>query len=190
MLITEDLQEENLCQNQLHHPWQDFEGGWATSIHQTLASASISTTPSPNTGNTQPAITQHQYILLIWPWSDWGEAPPVSSTEYLTQYHTPFLTMHGSDKLPWGRGLCIGMCNQCRATSSLSHPINEHSHGWQALANHHSAHWPLWSVTWPVSLGCRCSGFYSSDLDTAVHTGIREAELLGYCPHSSGLMEE
>ena len=72
----------------------------------------------------------------------WGEAPPVSSTEYLTQYHTPFLTMHGSDKLPWGRGLCIGMCNQCRATSSLSHPINEHSHGWQALANHHSAHWP------------------------------------------------
>ena len=33
--------------------------------------------------------------------------------------------MHGSDKLPRGRGLCT-MCDQCRATSSLSHPIT----GW------------------------------------------------------------
>ena len=33
--------------------------------------------------------------------------------------------MHGSGKLPWGRGLC-NMCDQCRATSSLSHPIT----GW------------------------------------------------------------
>ena len=37
----------------------------------------------------------------------------------------PFLTMHGSGKLPWGRGLCI-MRDQCWATSSLSHPIT----GW------------------------------------------------------------
>ena len=33
--------------------------------------------------------------------------------------------MHGSGKLPWGRGLC-SICDQCRATSSLSHPIT----GW------------------------------------------------------------
>ena len=33
--------------------------------------------------------------------------------------------MHGSGKLPWGRGLCT-TCDQCRATSSLSHPIT----GW------------------------------------------------------------
>ena len=33
--------------------------------------------------------------------------------------------MHGSGKLPWGRGLCT-MCDQCRATSFLSHPIT----GW------------------------------------------------------------
>ena len=33
--------------------------------------------------------------------------------------------MHGSGKLPWGRGLCT-VCDQCRATSSLSHPIT----GW------------------------------------------------------------
>ena len=45
--------------------------------------------------------------------------------EYLTQYYTPFLTMHGSGKLPWGRSLCT-MCDQCRATSSLSLPIT----GW------------------------------------------------------------
>ena len=64
--------------------------------------------------------------------------------EYLTQYHTPFLTTHGSGKLPWGCGLC-NMCDQCRATSSLSHPITgwlELSQGWLTLANHHSAHWP------------------------------------------------
>ena len=33
--------------------------------------------------------------------------------------------MHGSGKLQWGRGLCT-MCDQCRAISSLSHPIT----GW------------------------------------------------------------
>ena len=33
--------------------------------------------------------------------------------------------MHGSGKLSWGRGLCT-MCEQCRGTSSLSHPIT----GW------------------------------------------------------------
>ena len=33
--------------------------------------------------------------------------------------------MDGSGKLPWGRGLCT-TCDQCRATSSLSHPIT----GW------------------------------------------------------------
>ena len=33
--------------------------------------------------------------------------------------------MHGSGKLPWGHGLCT-MCDQCRATSSLSHSIT----GW------------------------------------------------------------
>ena len=56
--------------------------------------------------------------------------------------------------------------------------LAEHSQGWLMLANHHSAHWPRWSVTWPESVGCRCSGFYLSDPDTAVHTGICETELL------------
>ena len=59
-----------------------------------------------------------------------------------------------------------------------SHFIFEHSQGWLTLANHHTAHWPRRSVTWPESVGWRCSGFYSSDPDTAMHTGICETELL------------
>ena len=40
-----------------------------------------------------------------------------------------------------------------------------------------SAHWLRRSVTWPEIVGWRCSGFYSSDPDTAMHTGICETEL-------------
>ena len=48
--------------------------------------------------------------------------------EYLTEYHTTFLTMHGSGKWPWGRGLC-NICDQCWATPSLSHLIT----GWTLI---------------------------------------------------------
>ena len=49
--------------------------------------------------------------------------------------------------------------------------------------SHHSAHWPRRSVTWLESVGWRCSGFYSSDPDTAMHTGIWEMELLEVMSH-------
>ena len=97
--------------------------------------------------------------------------------EYFTQYHTPFQVVHGSGKLPWGHGLCT-MCDQCRTTSYLSHPIT----GW--ILTWLTCRWPIIilligrHVTWPESVGWRFSEFYSSILDTAVHTGICETELL------------
>ena len=63
---------------------------------------------------------------MIWDGSGWlCSTQNDFNEEYLTQHHTPSLTMHGSGKLPWGLGLST-MCDQCRATSSLSHPIT----GW------------------------------------------------------------
>ena len=87
--------------------------------------------------------------------------------------------MHGSGKLPWGRGLCT-MCDQCLAASSLGHPIT----GWTLTRLTDAGQSSFCSLAATVSHVARelwlqrCSGFYSSDPNTAMHTWICETELL------------
>ena len=72
--------------------------------------------------------------------------------------------MHGCGESPWGHGPCA-MCDQCRATSSLSHPIIGQTlkcltgAGQSPLCHVARERWL--NVLWIV-------------LDTAVHTGICE----------------
>ena len=109
--------------------------------------------------------------------------------EYLTQYHTPFLTTH------WYCQIAMGAWPLYYVWPLPSHLIFESSDNW--------LHTYTADRRWPITmlligrhgqsraqraLVGGCSGFYSSDLDTAVHPGICETELfLRYWPFVRGI---
>ena len=81
------------------------------------------------------------------------------NVQYLTQYHTQFPTMYGSDKLPWGVAYVLCVTNR-RATSSLGHPVTSWTLTGLTCGGHPRIfHWPWWLAMWPEIVDWACSGF-------------------------------